>query len=261
MSLGQANSMRHTRVLAATALLLFGATTVHAQRGRGDDQGRGRGRGDDQGRGRGREDQPDHARQLSPQEQQQRINEERQRQADYQQRLDQQVRAAQAQAARLQTQRRNAQYAQQQRYLQTLQEQQRQLQATRDYSRDPAYTTAPSYRYNLGGTYHQTNQYGVNVLKQAVNDGYQQGVQAGQADRADRAPSNYQRSFAYQDANYGYNGNYVPQTDYNYYFRQGFRRGYQDGYATRAQYGTVSTGNVSILSSILSSILGLQSIP
>ena len=29
------------------------------------------------------------------------------------------------------------------------------------------------------------------------------------------------RTFAYQDANYGYTGMYIPQTDYNYYFRQG----------------------------------------
>jgi hypothetical protein len=37
--------------------------------------------------------------------------------------------------------------------------------------------------------------------------------------------SNYQGSFAYQDANYGYTGYYVDQDEYNYYFRQGFRHG------------------------------------
>jgi len=100
----------------------------------------------------------------------------------------------------------------------------------------------------------------LDVLRQAVNLGYQQGYQTGMADRRDRAPANYRRAFAYQDANYGYNGNYVPQSDYNYHFRQGFQRGYDDGYASRSQYGTYSNGNASILSNILSGILGLTTI-
>ena len=95
------------------------------------------------------------------------------------------------------------------------------------------------------------------MLKQAVNYGYQQGLQAGQADRQDHWAANYQNSLAYQDANYGYTGNYVNQSDYNYYFRQGFRRGYDDGYYSRSQYGTSSNGSQSILSSLLSNILGL----
>jgi len=73
-------------------------------------------------------------------------------------------------------------------------------------------------------------------------------------------PANYQNSLAYQDANYGYTGNYVNQSDYNYYFRQGFRRGYDDGYYNRSQYGSSSNGSQSILSSLLSSILGLTSL-
>ena len=117
-----------------------------------------------------------------------------------------------------------------------------------------------SYRYNVGGTSRQTNQYGADVLKQSVNYGYQEGVQAGQADRQDNYPANYQNSIAYRDANYGYDGNYVSQSDYNYYFRQGFRRGYTDGYNSRSQYGTYNNGTGSILSSLLSSILGLTSI-
>ena len=53
--------------------------------------------------------------------------------------------------------------------------------------------------------------------------------------------------YAYQDANYGYNGYYVDQDDYNYYFREGFRRGYEDGYYSRYQYGSYSNGNYSML--------------
>jgi hypothetical protein len=205
---------------------------------------------------RGRQQQRAQDRQLSAQEQQQRISEQRQRDVQYQQRLGQQVTVAQQRAAQMQSQRRRAQYAAQQQYLRNLQEQQQRLQAQRDYSRDPAFVTAPTYRYRRGNAYVQTNQYGADVLKQAVNYGYQQGVQFGQADRNDGVRSNYQGVYAYQDANYGYNGQYVSQNDYNYYFREGFRRGYQDGYASRSQYGNSG----SILGSILSGILGLQAI-
>jgi hypothetical protein len=209
---------------------------------------------------RGRQDQRAHGRQLSAQEQQQRINEQRQRDVQYQQQLRQQLSVAQQRAAQMQAQRRNAQYAAQQQYLRNLQEQQQRLQAQRDYSRDPAFITAPTYRYRRGNAYVQTNQYGADVLKQAVNYGYQQGVQFGQADRNDGVRSNYQNSYAYQDANYGYNGQYVSQSDYNYYFREGFRRGYQDGYNHQSQYGNFSNGSGSILGNILSGILGLQAI-
>jgi hypothetical protein len=75
----------------------------------------------------------------------------------------------------------------------------------------------------VNGTTRQTNKYGADVLRQAVNVGYQQGAQAGQANRADGIASRYQRSFAY--ANYACTGKYVAQGDYTYYFRQGFRHG------------------------------------
>lgn len=90
--------------------------------------------------------------------------------------------------------------------------------------------------------------------------GYDQGYRAGQADRQDGWRSSYQTEPAYLDANYGYLGNYVAQSDYNYYFRQGFQRGYQDGYAARLQYGTNANGTVAILASVLAAILGLVTI-
>ena len=58
----------------------------------------------------------------------------------------------------------------------------------------------------------------------------------------------------------GTTGNYVDQADYNYYFRQGFRRGYDDGYNSQSRYGSVSNGTPTILGSLVSSILGLHSI-
>jgi hypothetical protein len=129
-----------------------------------------------------------------------------------------------------------------------------------DYNSDPYFYTAPNYRYNRGGRYYETNQYGASSLRQAVNYGYQEGFGAGQADRQDGWRADYQDSYAYQDANYGYDGYYVAQDDYNYYFREGFRRGYEDGYYGRHQYGSYSGGKYAILGGLLGTILNLQAL-
>lgn len=192
--------------------------------------------------------------------QRQRAQAERQRATQYRQRLDQQVRISQQQAALMQQQRRINEYRAQQQYLAQLRAQQARLQTARNYSNDPYVRAAPSYRYAYSGYTRETNQYGADVLRQAVNYGYQQGVRFGQADRQDGLPANYRNSFAYQDANYGYTGNYVDQSDYNYYFRQGFQRGYSDGYNSQSQYGSSLNGSPSILATLLSSILGFTSL-
>ena len=192
--------------------------------------------------------------------QRQREQTEQQRATQYRQRLDQQVRFSQQRAAQMQQQRRINEYRAQQQYLAQLRQQQLRLQTARNYSNDPYIRTAPSYRYAYSGYTRETNQYGADVLRQAVNYGYQEGVRFGQADRQDGLPADYRNSFAYQDANYGYSGYYVDQADYNYYFRQGFQRGYSDGYYSRSQYGTALTGSPSILATLLSSILGLVSL-
>lgn len=247
--------MKRTFVLSAAMALLLVAASAEAQRG-----------GDDRRDRKDRDDRRDQQKreQVSQQERRRRVDEDRQRETAYQQRLNEQVRAAQAHSAQLRDQRRSAQFAEHERYLQELQrQQQRQLErahAVRSYDRDPYYTTAPSYRYRYGSTVRETNQYGVDVLRHAVNQGYQEGYRTGLADRRDHSPANYQRAFAYQDANYGYGGNYVSESDYNYYFRQGFQRGYDDAYGNRSQYGTFSNGNPSMLSNIVSGILGLTSI-
>lgn len=151
-----------------------------------------------------------------------------------------------------------AAYRFQQQYQARLRQQQLNLQRSYDYNSDPYFYTAPIYRYDRGGSYYETNQYGADRLRQAVNYGYGEGFQAGQADNEDRAPFDYQDSYPYQDANYGYDGYYVDQDDYNYYFREGYSRGYQDGYYGRAQYGQYANGSYSMLGSILSRILNLQ---
>ena len=60
-----------------------------------------------------------------------------------------------------------------------------------------------------------------------------------------------------EDATYGYDGYYVDVNEYQYYFREGFRRGYEDGYYGRYQYGTYANGKYAILGDVLRVILDL----
>ncbi len=194
------------------------------------------------------------------QRQQALINQQQQRLTQYRDHLNQQERAAKPQTAQLQQQNRRAQYAVQQQYVAHLHQQQltvrRQNPAT--YSRDPYFSAPPNYRYSRGGRFYETNDGGVNLLKQAVNYGYDQGYRFGEADRRDRFRSNYEGSFAYQDANYGYSGFYVDRDDYNFYFREGFRRGYEDGYGGHTQFGMYVNGRGTILDAVLGSIFNVQ---
>jgi flagellar motor protein MotB len=209
------------------------------------------------------QDQPRQAQQRLPQQrQQQLISQQQQRLAQYRDQLDQQQRLAQQQSAQLQRQNRTAQYGFQQQHIARLRSQQLSIQNARNYNYggDPYFYTPPSYRYSRGGRYYETNQYGVDLLRQAVNYGYEEGFAAGQADRQDRWAFSYQDSYAYQDGNYGYGGFYVERDDYSYYFREGFRRGYEDGYYGRYQYGSYSNGRGSILGGVLSVIINFESI-
>ena len=201
-------------------------------------------------------------RRLSAEEQRQRITLQQQSLTQYQRNLAERLRLAQQQAAQLQAQKRLAQYRYQQDYYNRLLQQQTKLQSLQNYNyyNDPYYYTDWSYRYIRDGRNYQTNQYGADMLRQAVNSGYREGYLAGQADRQDSWSPNYRSSYAYQDANFGYNGLYVPQDEYNYYFREGFRRGYEDSFYSRNQYGTYSNGQPSVLESILAGVLNLTSL-
>ena len=196
---------------------------------------------------------------LSQQQQQKLISQQQQRVVQYRQHLEQQQALAQQNAVLLQQQKRIAQYRFHEQYLDRVRQQQIHLRDDRfDYARDPYFYTAPIYRYNRGGSYYETNEYGAKTLRQAVNYGYEEGFRAGKADRDDRWGSNYKDSYAYRDANYGYSGYYIDRSDYNYYFREGFRRGYEDGYNSRYQYGRFANGIYSILDTILAQILNFQ---
>lgn len=192
--------------------------------------------------------------------QQELIREQQQRVIVYRQHLDQQRVLAQQYANQLQTDRRLAAYRYQQAYLARLQQQQNALRNNYDYNQDPYFYMAPAYSYNRDGSVHQTNQYGADQLRGAVNSGYSEGFRAGQADQQDRYSAGYQNSYAYQDANFGYSGYAGDQDTYNYYFRQGFSKGYDDGYNSRSQYGTAANGKYSILGNVLGAILKLQNL-
>jgi hypothetical protein len=196
---------------------------------------------------------------LSQEQQQQRIREQKQMLAEYNRRIAEQQALALRNAQLVEQQRRLAQYRYQQAYYEQLRQQQARLENDRyDYESDPYYYTPPQYQYRRGDTTYQTNQYGADRLRQASNTGYQKGYEAGRADRQDNWRFDYKGSFAYQDANYGFDGRYVRQDDYNYYFREGFQRGYEDGYYERRTYGTSANGSNSLLGTVLNMILNLE---
>jgi len=115
----------------------------------------------------------------------------------------------------------------------------------------------PTYSYYRGNQYYYVNNYGAELLQRAINDGYEEGFYAGQADRQDGWGFDYESSDAYQDSSLGYDGYYVDLSEYQYYFREGFRRGYEDGYYSRSQYGSYSDGRHEVLNNILNIILNL----
>jgi hypothetical protein len=205
-------------------------------------------------------DQKKQDQEQAKQHRQAQVDQQQQRLTQYRDHLEQQQRLAQPRSAQLQHQNRHAQYSVQQQYMSRLHQQQLavQRQAPARYGNDPYFSTPATYRYSRGGRVYETNQYGVNLFRQAVNYGYDQGYRTGRADRQDRSHSDYQGSFAYQDANYGYGGFYIDRDDYNNYFREGFRRGYEDGYGARHQYGTYANGRATILGGVLGTILNFQ---
>lgn len=86
--------------------------------------------------------------------------------------------------------------------------------------------------YERNGGYGNYGGYGGNVYRAAMNQGYQDGLNTGARD-AERGQSyNPQRSRYYKNANSGYNSGNNGQSKQAY--RNGFVRGYQEGYR---QYG------------------------
>ena len=145
----------------------------------------------------------------------------------------------------------------QQAYNDRLRAQQRYWSTTR-YN---AYFNTPmTHRYAIGGRYYQTNRYGVDIIRQAAQHGYAEGVRAGQADRYDGWRYDYRDSWAYRDGGFGYHGRYIDRQHYAHYFREGFRRGYEDGYYGQGRYGRYDNraGQYLMIGAILAAILNID---
>ena len=199
------------------------------------------------------------AKRLAKADQDRLIAQQRARVSSYRTWTTSQRTIAEQAAAAARAQNRSAQYAYIQDYNNRLYtQQQRYATQNFDYYNDPYFYSAPIYSYVRNGMSYSTNQYGANMLQQAVNDGYGEGYNAGRADRMDGWRADYRSSYVYQNASYGYNGYYGDRDEYAYYFRQGFQRGYEDGYYSRTQYGVYQNGNYSIIGAVLNTILGLQ---
>jgi hypothetical protein len=197
---------------------------------------------------------------LAPQAQQAVITQQQRRITQYSADLSQGRRVAEQQSVELQRQHRTAQYRFMQGYVSGLQQQEVALRDYRyyNYDSDPYFYTPADYRYYRGDSYYETNEYGIALLRKALNNGYREGWLAGTADREDGWRPSYGSSYAYRDANYGYNGYYLDRGAYNYYFREGFRRGYDDGYNRSYRYGRYSNGTRSLLGSVLNVVLRIE---
>ena len=188
-----------------------------------------------------------------------RIDEQRRQAQTYSRYVDSRQAEIRRESLALQNQRRNSQYRYQQDYWNRLRMQRQSYNwQTYDYYNDPYFRTAPSYRYYRSGNYYTINRYAADILQQAVNYGYAEGMRAGGADRYDGWRYSYREAYPYRDATFGYRGMYVAQNEYRHYFREGFQRGYEDGYYGRRRYGRSYNGSDMLLGNVLSLILNLQ---
>lgn len=148
-----------------------------------------------------------------------------------------------------------------------------QMVITRSNNGTGYYTISPNrnvtqgrYRVNRNGQWYNTDNRGADLLRQAVNQGYSQGFNAGRSDYQRNRRGSWSNSNVYRVGTYGYQQG-VDRGQYQYYFRQGFQRGYQDGsnsqyqngYNGNYQYGTYNNGTPSILGTILNQLLNIQS--
>ena len=113
------------------------------------------------------------------------------------------------------------------------------------------------YRINRNGSYYQTDYRGTELLRQAVNSGYQQGYRQGQTDARYGRNTGYYGNNMYRSGTYGYQS-YVARDQYQYYFQQGFQRGYEDGFNNQSRYGYRSNSGMNILGNILNGILQIS---
>ena len=99
---------------------------------------------------------------------------------------------------------------------------------------------------------------GAELLKQAINVGYQQGFKTGKDDHKAKRANNFNDSLIYQNGTYDYQSGVADLNLYQFYFRQGFERGYQDGFNNQKQFGKSTNGIRFISDTVSQEILNLQ---
>ena len=114
------------------------------------------------------------------------------------------------------------------------------------------------YRITHEGRDYEMNYDGSELLKQSLNSGYQQGYQAGKEDHKAKRGEAFSESLIYQNATTDYQSDVVDLNLYQYYFREGFQRGYADGYKNQKQYGKSTNGIRFISDTISQEILNIQ---
>jgi hypothetical protein len=102
------------------------------------------------------------------------------------------------------------------------------------YGRPPGDARAPTANDAHGARSAGSAHMGFDV-------GYRDGITAGQQDHGRNVRSNFRGSAAYQSADLGYRANDGDKDAYRLQFRDGFERGYEDGYG-RSQYSSDGGG-------------------
>jgi flagellar biosynthesis/type III secretory pathway protein FliH len=113
------------------------------------------------------------------------------------------------------------------------------------------------FRVYRNGSWYNTDRRGADLLRNAVQEGYRQGFQAGVTDRRNRRGLNWGGSNVYRSGTFGWQS-HVDRGQYQHYFQQGFQRGYQDGFNNRNQFGSNNNGGLNVLSSILGQLLDIR---
>jgi hypothetical protein len=117
-------------------------------------------------------------------------------------------------------------------------------------NRNGVYERGGGYYGNNGGYYGRG---GYNVAQAAANQGYRDGLNTGASDGQRGQSYNPQRSHFYRNATTGYDSSYGNRSTYQQYYRDGFLRGYQEGFR---QYGNGRNYPTNRAGGILGSIFG-----
>jgi hypothetical protein len=172
-------------------------------------------------------------------------------------------RVEEGRSARLQRERRYAQDRYRQDYRYRLREQRRERDAWQPYdlARDAYFDAPASVRYAYDGRWYDTNAYGADTLRDAANNGYEEGFRSGEADREDGwNRGGYRDSFAYQDADQREGARTLDPSQRAHFYREGVHRGYDDGFNDRRRYGRTDDGHYLLLAGVLAGLLTFESL-